>query len=97
MTIVELTLPVAATDWLTASFGLLGVAVGGAVVTGTLVFGNSNSLKALDQNFFVVQSQQVSPGGQGEGTPPAGLSTTTAFSQCRRTSAAMRRNALWES
>ncbi len=41
------------------------------VVTGNLLFGNLNSVKALDTNFYTVASKKVSAGAQGNGTPPA--------------------------
>lgn len=41
------------------------------VVTGTYISGNKNSVKALDGNFFRVQTVQKAPGSQGNGFPPA--------------------------
>jgi hypothetical protein len=41
------------------------------VVTGDYLFGNQNSVKAVDGNFLAVQSVQRAPGSQGNGMPPA--------------------------
>jgi len=41
------------------------------VITGQLVFGNINSLKAVDGNTLRVNSRRKPPGSQGAGTPPA--------------------------
>lgn len=41
------------------------------VVTGTLLFGNTNALRQIDGNFLTIQTVQKSQGSQGTGTPPA--------------------------
>jgi len=41
------------------------------IITGDLIFGNTNSVKALDGNFFNMRTKKISAGQQGNGTPPA--------------------------